>query len=106
MTELDAGVTLLNGTGAYSGQDKRVVLCVIKKSLVSKALRLIKNVDSSSFAIITTANEVFGRATSSTVKAAFKRRAGLFRKGRASGRARRKVLFFMLLPSRSRAVRA
>ena len=60
MTELDAGVTLLNGTGAYSGQDKRVVLCVIKKSLVSKALRLIKNVDSSSFAIITTANEVFG----------------------------------------------
>ena len=60
MTELDAGVTLLDGVGAYSGTKKKVVMCVVKKSVTSKAMRLIKSVDNASFAIITTANEVFG----------------------------------------------
>lgn len=57
---LDVGVTLLDGCGAYSGVKKQVVLCVVKKSVISKALKLIKNIDDKSFAIVTTANEVFG----------------------------------------------
>lgn len=60
MTELDAGVTLLDGIGAYSGKEKKVVLCVVRKNSVSRALKVIKNTDDQSFAIITTANEVFG----------------------------------------------
>lgn len=60
MNDLDAGVTLLDGVGAYSGKEKKVVLCVIRKSRVSHALKVIKNTDDQSFAIITTANEVFG----------------------------------------------
>lgn len=58
--DLDVGVTLLDGCGAYSGNEKKVVLCVMKKSCVASALKLIKNIDDKSFAIITTANEVFG----------------------------------------------
>lgn len=57
---LDVGVTLLDGCGAYSGVKKQVVLCVVKKSVISKALKMIKNIDDKSFAIVTTANEVFG----------------------------------------------
>lgn len=60
MVDLDVGVTLLDGTGAYSGSEKRVVLCVVKKSAVQRALKIIKNIDDKSFAIICTANEVFG----------------------------------------------
>ena len=60
MVELDAGVTLLEGMGGYSGAQKRVLLCVVKKQSVSKALRIIKQLDDRSFAIITTADEVFG----------------------------------------------
>lgn len=60
MTELDAGVTLLDGVGAYSGKEKKVVLCVVRKNSISRALKVIKNTDDQSFAIITTANEVFG----------------------------------------------
>lgn len=60
MADLDVGVTLLDGTGAYSGNEKRVVLCVVKKSAVQRALKIIKNIDDKSFAIICTANEVFG----------------------------------------------
>lgn len=60
MADLDAGVTLLDGVGAYSGNKKKVVLCVVRKSTVQRALKLIKNIDDKSFAIICTANEVFG----------------------------------------------
>ncbi len=60
MTELDAGATLLDGHGAYSGNDKTVVLCVVKKALIARALKIIKAEDDQSFAIVTTANVVFG----------------------------------------------
>ncbi len=60
MTELDAGATLLDGHGAYSGNDKTVVLCVVKKALIARALKIIQAEDDQSFAIVTTANEVFG----------------------------------------------
>ena len=60
LTELDVGATLLEGSGAYSGRDKRVVLCVVRKWLIGRALKIIKSEDERSFAIVTTANEVFG----------------------------------------------
>lgn len=60
MTEIDAGATLLDGTGAYSGKEKKVLLCVVKKTMITRALKIIKAVDDQSFAIVTTANEVFG----------------------------------------------
>ncbi len=60
LTELDAGATFLEGAGAYSRTDKKVVMCVIKKRLAAKALKIIKSEDDTSFAIVATANEVFG----------------------------------------------
>ena len=60
MGELDVGATLLGGRGAYSGNDKTVILCVVKKWYLSRALKIIKAVDTQSFAIVSTANEVFG----------------------------------------------
>ena len=60
LVELDAGATFLDGTGAYSGEGKRVVLCVIRKHLAPRALKIVKVEDPLAFTIITTANEVFG----------------------------------------------
>ncbi|MCD8005533.1 MAG: YitT family protein [Oscillospiraceae bacterium] len=60
MEELDVGVTLLEGHGAYSQNAKRVIICVVKKSVISKALKIVKAEDDRSFTIVTTANEVFG----------------------------------------------
>lgn len=60
LAELDVGATLLDGHGAFSKNDKTVVMCVVKKWLLGRALRIIKSVDNRSFAIISTANEVFG----------------------------------------------
>lgn len=60
LQELDVGATFLEGQGAFSGSDKEVVLCVVKKWLLGRALKIIKSVDPKSFAIVSTANEVFG----------------------------------------------
>lgn len=60
MAELDVGATFLDGQGAYSGADKKVLLCVVKKWLLGRALKIIKAVDTESFSIVSTANEVFG----------------------------------------------
>ena len=60
MAELDVGATLLDGHGAYSRSDKTVILCVVKKWALARALKIIKSVDTQSFAIVSTANEVFG----------------------------------------------
>lgn len=60
LKELDVGATLLDGRGAYSGAEKEVVLCVVRKWLIGRALKIIKAVDDRSFAIVSTANEVFG----------------------------------------------
>lgn len=60
LNELDAGATFLEGVGAYSGTNKKVVMCVVKKRMAAKALKIIKTEDETSFAIVTTANEVFG----------------------------------------------
>ncbi len=60
LNDLDAGATFLEGVGAYSGVDKKVVMCVVKKRMAAKALKIIKHEDPTSFAIVTTANEVFG----------------------------------------------
>lgn len=60
LQELDVGATFLDGHGAYSGRDKTVVLCVVKKWLLPRALKIIKTVDDRSFSIVSTANEVFG----------------------------------------------
>lgn len=60
MAELDVGATFLEGQGAYSGTEKKVILCVVKKWLLGRALRIIKTVDHESFSIVSTASEVFG----------------------------------------------
>lgn len=60
LKELDVGATILEGSGAYSGREKKVVICVVRKWLIGRALKIIKSEDTRSFAIVTTANEVFG----------------------------------------------
>lgn len=60
LEELDVGATLLSGQGAFSRSDKIVVMCVVKKWMLSRVLKIIKAVDDKSFSIVSTANEVFG----------------------------------------------
>ena len=60
LTDVDIGVTYINGQGAYSGDNKRVIMCVVKKPVSPKAEEIVKQEDPDAFMIITSATEVFG----------------------------------------------
>lgn len=60
LSDLDIGVTYIKGQGAYSGDNKRVIMCVVKKPVSPRAEEIVKQEDPNSFMIITSATEVFG----------------------------------------------
>lgn len=60
MRELERGVTGLNGTGMYSGNNKKVLMCVVSKKEVVKLMEIVKNADKNAFVIVLDAKEVLG----------------------------------------------
>lgn len=59
--QLHRGVTLLHGVGAWSGQEKQVIFCVIKRHQITQIRRIIRGIDVNAFVIVTNASDVFGR---------------------------------------------
>ena len=59
--QLHRGVTILHGEGAYTGEEKQVLMCVVKRAQSVELRRLVKNTDEDAFLIVTDAKNVFGR---------------------------------------------
>lgn len=60
MTELERGVTGLNGIGMYSGNAKNVLFCVVSKKEIVLVKDIVSKIDDHSFVIVTDAREVLG----------------------------------------------
>lgn len=60
LADLDIGVTALQGEGAYSGKEKKVLMCVMRKPLAPKAQQIVKEEDPEAFMIVSDATEIFG----------------------------------------------
>lgn len=60
MQELKRGVTYLHGQGAYTGRDKKIMLCVMRKRQAPKAVAIVKEIDSHAFLILASASEIYG----------------------------------------------
>lgn len=60
LEELDIGATYMQGSGAYSGKDKNIIMCVMRKQLAPKAEEIVKEEDLMAFMIVTSATEIFG----------------------------------------------
>ena len=60
LEELDIGVTHIEGTGAYSGKEKKVIFCVMRKTLAPRAEQIVKEEDADAFMIVSSATEIFG----------------------------------------------
>ncbi len=58
--EIDVGVTFLQGRGAYSSQNKKVIMCVTKKQQAPGIEVIVKEEDPRAFMIITSASEIYG----------------------------------------------
>ncbi len=64
MEELNRGVTLLTATGAYSGREKPVVLCVAGRQEVPRIKEIVRQEDEKAFMFITEAHEALGEGFS------------------------------------------
>jgi len=60
LRELDRGVTAFNGTGMYTGDDKRVLYCIIQRSQLPMLKSLVKKIDPRAFIILSDVTEVLG----------------------------------------------
>lgn len=60
LTEVDIGVTYLRGEGAYSSQNKKVIMCVTKKQQAPRIEEIVKEEDPHAFMIVTSASEIYG----------------------------------------------
>ena len=58
--DLDRGVTVLHGQGAYTGTDKKVLLCAFKQREIASIKDLVKEIDPAAFLIVCPAHEVLG----------------------------------------------
>lgn len=60
LKELDIGLTMIEGRGAYSGDRKQVLMCAMKKTVFPRVERIVREEDADSFMIVTSASEIFG----------------------------------------------
>lgn len=60
LEDLDIGVTYISGSGAYSGKEKNVIMCVMKKQISPRAEIIVREEDPGAFMIVTSATEIFG----------------------------------------------
>lgn len=57
---LERGTTALYGSSHYSGAEKTVLMCVVKKYEISRLKKLIKEIDKNAFVILSDVREVLG----------------------------------------------
>jgi uncharacterized membrane-anchored protein YitT (DUF2179 family) len=60
LARLGRGVTYLNGEGAYTGDDKKVIFCVITRLEEAKLKEIVQEIDPSAFLAVANISEVRG----------------------------------------------
>ncbi len=60
LEDIDVGITYLQGKGGWTGAEKEVIFCVVRKQLGPKVEEIVKEEDSAAFMIITSASEIYG----------------------------------------------
>ncbi len=61
MAEMERGVTILNGTGAYTDTVRPVLYCVVSRSEVQQLKTIIHDLDPMAFMVIGQAHEALGK---------------------------------------------
>lgn len=60
MTRMDRGVTAVDAVGMYSGQDKKMLFCVVSKKEIVALREIVAEFDKKAFLIVSDVREVFG----------------------------------------------
>ena len=68
LSEMERGVTILNGEGAYTGESRCVLYCVVSRSEVQQLKTIVHESDASAFMVIGQAHEALGEGFQSFKK--------------------------------------
>lgn len=60
ITEVGRGVTIIDGTGAYSGENRQMLMCAVRIHQVPTVSKLAQNEDAGAFIIVCDAAEIRG----------------------------------------------
>jgi len=60
LNDLERGVTILSGRGAYTGADRPVLYCVVTRSEVNQIKEIVHQVDPNAFMVIGQVYEALG----------------------------------------------
>ena len=60
LSEMERGVTILNGTGAYTGAARPVIYCVVNRSEIQQLKTIVHDTDPKAFMVIGQAHEALG----------------------------------------------
>ena len=60
LSEMERGVTILNGTGAYTGAARPVIYCVVNRSEIQQLKTIVHESDPKAFMVIGQAHEALG----------------------------------------------
>lgn len=68
LSDVDRGVTLLNGAGGYERKPREVIMTVVSNRELVKIERLVRTVDPNAFMVVSRVSEVWGRGFSKEKK--------------------------------------
>ena len=60
LKDLDVGATYVEGEGAYTGEERRIIMCAAKNFLFPKIRDIVKDIDPHAFMIVSSAKEIYG----------------------------------------------
>jgi len=60
LVDMERGVTVLEGTGAYTGENRPVLYCVVSRSEIQQLKAIVHEADSKAFMVIGVAHEALG----------------------------------------------
>ena len=60
LLDIETGVTILDGHGAYTNSEKEVIMCVLPPKNLPKAKDIVRCEDEEAFLVVTSATSVFG----------------------------------------------
>jgi uncharacterized membrane-anchored protein YitT (DUF2179 family) len=60
MSDLERGVTILSGTGAYTGEPRNVIYCAVSRMEINRLKILVHDIDPKAFMVIGHAQEALG----------------------------------------------
>ncbi len=60
LLNLEMGITILDGTGGFSGNEKKVILCAFKRHQIAVVKAHVTDIDPNAFIIVCQAHEVLG----------------------------------------------